>query len=213
MGKLGSKEIFLILIVINFLLYYLGYICVVNPIRNKGKEYSEEIVNLQADYDQKQTTVAGIPQLEQDIEDLKATKKEKLDASYPDGYSEDVQMFAYELTKAKSLNLTEFGITQNPIVNRNEDGEDVPTGVTSNNITIAVSGTYDNILSFISDMETRNAGAKLTSLDWTTRDGNYQATINYLMLTVEKGEDIKDDTFSKNETKFAVEGNDSKLFK
>jgi Tfp pilus assembly protein PilO len=212
MNKLGSKEIFLILVIGNLLLYYLAYVCVISPIRNKGKEYSDEMAMVQAEYDEKKQTVDSIPQLEEDIKNLQSNKDEKLAASYPKGYAEDVQMFMTKQIEARSLTMTDVPtIKQNAITQKDADGEDVPTKISNNTISVNVSGTYKNAMDFLNEMETRNKGAKLTSLSLNVEGADsYKVEAEYLMLTVDKGDD-KDNTFSKNTTAFTPKGNDSTI--
>jgi Tfp pilus assembly protein PilO len=211
MNKLGSKEIFLILVIINFLLYYLAYMCIIKPIAKTGSGYSEEIEVAQADYDQKKETVDGIPQLDADIQNLENDKAQKLADAYPKGYAEDVQLFMTKLISDKQLTLINVPqVTSKPVTEKNSDGEEVATKVTNNNITVSISGSYKTITEFLETMEQKNKGAKLTSYKLEVKEGVCEATANYLMLTVDKGND-KDNTFSKNTTDFLTAGQDPEM--
>lgn len=195
MNKLGSKEIFLILVIINFLLYYLAYMCVISPMRKKGAEYKEQIVALQTQYDEQKAIVDSKDQYIADIENLKQEKEVLFTESFPDAETESLHAYMVKLAQESGVVISNINLTQEiATVKDEESGEDVPTGLKNNDISVSVDGSYTNIIKFITDMESAKKTSLLTSFSLTGPASGMQSAITYSLMTVDKGEEIVDPT-------------------
>lgn len=196
MNKLGSKEIFLILVIINFLLYYLAYMCVISPMRNTGKEYKEQITTLQKQYDEQKAIVDSKDQYIATIEQLKQDKETLFTESFPDTETENIHAFMVDRAKASNIVIDSINISQDVATVKDEQtGEKVPTGLKTNTINVSITGSYANIIKLITDMENVKKTSLLTSFSLAGDPANMTTSINYSLLTVDKGEDIVDPTF------------------
>ncbi|GEM_PF-3282342 len=211
MNKLGSKEIFLILVIINFLLYYLAYMCVISPLRNKGSEYKEQITTLQQQYDEQKTIVDSKDQYIATIEQLKTDKETLFTESFPDAETESIHAYMVDRAKASGIVIDNINISQNvATVNDEATGEKIPTGLKTNTISVGVTGSYSNIIKLITDMENVQKTSLLTSLSLSGEPSVMTTTLNYSLMTVDKGEEIVDPTFDHN---FGQAMGDTVLFK
>lgn len=196
MNKLGSKEIFLILVVINFLLYYLAYMCVISPLRNTGKEYKEQITTLQQQYDEQKAIVDSKDQYIATIDQLKKDKETLFTESFPDAETENIHAYMVDRAKACSIVINSITIGQDvATVADPQTGEQVPTGLKNNTINVSVTGSYANIIKLITDMENVKKTSLLTSFSLAGNPASMTTSLNYSLLTVDKGEDIVDPTF------------------
>lgn len=211
MNKLGSKEIFLILIIINFLLYYLAYMCVISPIRNKGNEYKEQVVTLEQQYAEQKKIVDSKDQYIETIETLKQDKQTLFNESFPDAETENLH--AYMVDKAKKSGIIIDSINLNQKISTVKDegtGEEIPTGLKNNTISISITGSYANVIKFITDIENVNKTSLLTGFTISGDSTGMKSSINYSLMTVDKGEDIVDPTLDHN---FGQAMGDTMLFK
>lgn len=196
MNKLGSKEIFLILVVINFLLYYLAYMCVISPLRNTGKGYQEQITTLQQQYDEQKAIVDSKDQYIATIEQLKKDKETLFTESFPDAETENIHAYMVDRAKACSIVINTISISQDvATVADPQTGEQVPTGLKNNTINVSITGSYANIIKLITDMENVKKTSLLTSFSLAGDPASMTTSLNYSLLTVDKGEDIVDPTF------------------
>lgn len=195
MNKLGSKEIFLILVIINFLLYYLAYMCVISPMRKAGNEYKEQIVTLQTQYDEQKAIVDSKDQYIADIENLKKEKETLFTESYPDAETESLHAYMVKLAKESGVVIKNISLAQDVATVKDEaTGEEVKTGLKNNNITVSIDGSYTNIIKFITDIENVKKTSLLTSFSLSGPSAGMQSSLTYSLMTVDKGEEIVDPT-------------------
>lgn len=195
MSKLGSKEIFLILIIINFLLYYLAYMCVISPLRTKGGEYKTQVDTLQTQYDDQLNTVNSKDQYLTTIETLKAEKQTLFNESFPDAETENLHAYMTTISQATGVVIDSINLSQEVATVTNEEtGETVETGLKNNTISVSLIGSYDGIVNFVRSIENVKKTSLLTSFNLSGSAGAMNSTLNYEFLTVDKGEDIVDNT-------------------
>jgi Tfp pilus assembly protein PilO len=194
MNKLGSKEIFLILVIINFLLYYIAYMCVVSPLGSKSKSYSEEIASLQEEYDADMEIVNSKDQYIATIDSLKKDKETLFNNSFPDAETETLHAYMVDKAKESGVVISNISLSQKIATIKDDDGNPVATGLRDNNISVSISGSYANIIKFITDIENVKKTSLLTSLSFSGTTGDMKSSINYYLMTVDKGDDINDPT-------------------
>lgn len=199
MNKLGSKEIFLILIIINFLLYYMAYMIVVSPMRKSSQELSDQIGTLQAQYDEQKSIVDQKESYIQQIDSLKAEKAELFANSFPDAETENIHAYLVDRAKESGIAINTVNLSQSVKKTRDEEtGEEIPTGLKTNDISAEVTGSYTNIIKLITDIEGAKKTSLLTSLDLQGNPAQMTTSLNYTFLTVDKGDEIQDNTFDHN---------------
>ena len=208
MNKLGAKEIFLILIVINFLLYYMAYMLVVSPMWNKSKEYDTQITDLTAKYEEDKSVVDSKDTYISTIETLKADKQTLFDTSFPDADTEDLHAYLVSKATAESIEIQNISLNQTIETAQDEAGNKIPTGLKNNTITLTVNGAYANVIKLLTDIQNVQKTSLLTSL--TLTPGGQGTNIGYTFLTVDKGEDIVDTTLDHQ---FGQPLGDTVLFK
>ena len=194
MSKLGSREIFLILIVINFLLYYLAYMCVISPLMSKGREYKDTVATLSTQYEQQLETVNSKDQYLATIENLKAQKQTLFNESFPDAETENLHAYMTSMAQRTNVRIDGISLEQEVSTITNEDDEEIETGLKDNTISVSLTGSYESIINFISDIENVKKTSRLTSFSLSSGEGMMQASLNYDFLTVDKGDDIVDNT-------------------
>ncbi len=196
MNKLGSKEIFLILIIVNFLLYYLAYMCVISPLRTKGEEYQAEITTLETRYNEEKSIVDSKDQYIATIETLKSQKQTLFTNSFPDAETESLHAYMVERAQASNIVINSISLSQDISTVINEQTkEETPTGLRTNTINVNVVGSYANIINLITDIESVKKTSLLTGLGLSGDPTNMSTTINYELLTVDKGDEIDDPIF------------------
>lgn len=210
MSKLGSREIFLILIVINFLLYYLAYMCVISPLMSKGSEYKATADSLNVQYQDQLNTVNSKDQYLATIETLKAEKQTLFNESFPDAETENLHAYMTTISQATGVTIDSINLTQDAATVTNEEtGETTETGLKNNTISVTITGTYDGIINFVRSIENVKKTSLLTSFNINTGTGGMTSALNYEFLTVDKGDDIVDTTLDHT---FNQGAGDTRLF-
>ncbi len=211
MSKLGSKEIFLILIVINFLLYYLAYMCVISPLRTKGGEYKTTAETLQTQYDDQLNTVNSKDQYLATIETLKAEKQTLFNESFPDAETENLHAYMTSISQSTGVSIDSINLSQEVATVTDEaTGETVETGLKNNTISVSLTGSYDSIVNFVRNIENVKKTSLLTSFNISLgQEGTMTSSLNYEFLTVDKGDDIVDTTLDHT---FNQGAGDTRLF-
>lgn len=210
MDKLGSKELFLILLIINFLLYYFAYMLGVGPLKNQIVSASEKKEQLTIEYQEKKETVDKKPEFEQNIKDLKAQKKELFQTGFPNTDPEYLHAFVVNESKATNITLNNVSIAQAPRTSQNSAGETVETGIMDNTITMSTVTSYANIANFLKIIEDLQRTSILTNLSLSGTAGEMSASMSYNFLSADKGEDINDTVFDHT---FSQGAGNSTLFK
>lgn len=210
MSKLGSREIFLILIIINFLLYYLAYMCVISPLMKKGDEYKATVDTLTTQYEDQLNTVNSKDQYLATIETLKAEKQTLFNESFPDAETENLHAYMTTISQATGVAIDSINLSQETATVTNEEtGEVTETGLKNNTISVNLTGTYDGIINFVRSIENVKKTSLLTSFNLSAGTGGMASTLNYEFLTVDKGEDIVDTTLDHT---FNPGAGDTRLF-
>ena len=195
MSKLGAKERWLILGIINFLLYYTLYMVGIAPIKENIANNKTEIATLQEQYDNDLQTINSKSQYEETINTLTAEKAKEFASSFPDAESENIYVYMVDGIKNNKLTMSNVSVSQEVMtVNDENTGEEVSTGLKNNNISLSLTGDYVNIINFIKNIENLEKTSLLTSLT-LNQNVPMNATLNYTFLTVDKGESDTDSTF------------------
>ncbi len=210
MSKLGSKELFLILIIINFLLYYCLYMMGVGPLKTKISTLSADKETLTAEYQEKQTIVDSKPQYEQNIKDLTVQKAELFQTGFPNTDPEYLHAIMVQQAGISGISMTNISINQAPRESTNSAGETVETGIMDNTLTIATTASYANIAKFLEDIESLQRTSILTSLNLSGTAAEMSASMAYNFLSADKGESINDAIFDHE---FSHGAGNSTLFK
>ncbi len=208
MSKLGNKETILILVVINFMCYYLLFMMGVNPIKATIQENKTQIETLQAEYDEKKEIVDSEQQYRDDIERLKAEKVELFATGFPNTNPESLHAFMNKELQANSVTISNINIAQAPR-KVNADGGERETGIFDNTITIVATGGYSNVTKFIETVENLEKTSLLTSLSLSGNAAEMQTNIQYSFLSADKTE-TPDDIFDHQ---FGQAAGNSALFK
>jgi hypothetical protein len=194
MSKLGNKEVILILIVINFMLYYLLVMIAISPIKSSISNNKAEIQSLQADYDAKKEIVDSEQTYITTIETLKATKTDLFATGFPNTNPENLHAFMEKETQANSVPIQNISITQAPRVAVNANGGDVETGIMDNTLTLTVQGSYANVIKLLQSIEDVQKTSLLTSLNLGGSASDMTVNMGYSFLSADKT-DIPDDVF------------------
>ena len=200
MGKLGNKEVILILVVINFLLYYLLFMMVINPTKNKIKSNNENIETLQAEYDEKKAIVDSEQSYIDNIEKLKVEKAELFTKGFPNTDPENLHAFMVKETAANSITINSINISQASRNAADAEGGQHTTGIMDNTLAVSIEGSYANIVKLIGTMEEINKTSLLTSLSLSGDPTKMTTTLNYSFLSADKSDNpdnIFDYTFNK----------------
>ncbi len=208
MNKLGAKEIFLILIVINFLLYYMAYMLVVSPMWSKSKEYDTQITDLTAKYEEDKSVVDSKDTYISTIDTLKADKQTLFESSFPDADTENIHAYIVDKAKETSVTIQNISMSQDIKTAQGENGEKVPTGLKNDTINLTIDGSYANTIKFITDIQNVQKTSLLTAI--TLSPSGKGNSLIYSILTVDKGEDIVDTTLDHQ---FGQPLGDTVLFK
>lgn len=200
MGKLGNKEVILILVVINFLLYYLLFMMVINPTKNKIKSNNENIATLQTEYDEKKAIVDSEQSYIDNIEKLKVEKSELFTKGFPNTDPEYLHAFMVKETAANSISINNITISQAARNAADTSGEQHVTGILDNTLSVGIEGSYANIVKLIGTMEELNKTSLLTSISLSGDPAKMTTTLNYSFLSADKSDNpdnIFDYTFNK----------------
>ena len=187
MAKLGNKEVILILVVINFMLYYMLWFIGISPLKNSIKENNEQIVALTAEYEDKKSIVDSEDTYKKNIEDLTAQKQELFVTGFPNTNPENLHAFMVKEAEANHITISSIGIAQTPRMAVGSDGE-AKTGITDNTLTLSVSGTYADIIKLIGSIEEIQKTSILTSCNLGGDVGGMSSSLNYSFLSADKDE-------------------------
>lgn len=210
MSKLGSKELLLILLIINFLMYYFAYMLAVGPLKNEISTLKTQSIELQQERDEKQATVDKKPEYEQNIKDLTEQKKTLFQTGFPNTDPEFLHAFMVDQSKAANIQIDNISIAQAPRTSVNSAGETVETGIMDNTITISTVAPYNSIAKLLDDIEKMQRTSILTSLNISGTAGSMSSNMSYNFLSADKGEDINDTVFNHT---FSQGAGNSTLFK
>ncbi|MBR6400087.1 MAG: type 4a pilus biogenesis protein PilO [Firmicutes bacterium] len=205
MNKLGNKEVILILIVINFMLYYMLYFIGISPLKNSINNNKADIATLQEEYDEKKAIVDSEETYKQSIERLKAEKVELFATGFPNTNAESLHAFINKEATASNINISSINITQAPRL-ANGDQE---TGIMDNNISVSATGSYASITKLLSSIEEVQKTSLLTGLSLSGAASDMQTQLQYSFLSADK-EDIPDDVFDHT---FGQPAGNTTLFK
>lgn len=201
MNKMGNKEVILILIVINFLCYYLLFMMGVKPIKAKIEENKETIISLQNEYEEKKAIVDSRQDYIDAIERLTAEKAELFATGFPNTNPESLHAFMNKELTANQVTISNISINQEPRLVMNAEGENRETGIYDNTITITATGAYSNITKFIESVENLEKTSLLTSFMLNGESAsNMEANLSYSFLSADKTEtpdDVFDHTFGQ----------------
>lgn len=209
MNKLGTTERLLILGIINFLLYYALFMVGINPIWNKISEDKVVLQDLQTQYDENLNTINSKSTYEATIVSLTEERADLFQNSFPDAETENIYAYMVKLAKSSQLNIASVNIAQDVQVITDENGLETPTGLKNNNITVNLSGSYNNIMGYVKNIEDVKKTSLLTALTLSPGDGGMSSTLNYTFLTTDKGEEDTDSIFDYN---FSQATGNSQLF-
>jgi hypothetical protein len=185
--------------------------CVISPLRTTGKGYKEQVVSLEQQYNEQKQIVDSKDQYIATINELKEKKQTLFTESFPDAEAEYLHAYMVEREKESSIVINNISIAQTAAtVHNDETGEEEPTGLKTNTITVGVTGSYANIIKLITDIENVRKTSLLTSLNLAGDPASMTTTLNYTFMTVDKGEDIVDPTFDHT---FGQGVGDTVLFK
>jgi len=187
MNKLGNKEVILILIVINFMLYYLLYFIGISPLKNSIESNKSEIATLQEEYDEKKAIVDSEDDYKQAIERLTAEKKELFETGFPNTNPENLHAFMVKEADANHITIENINITQEPRM-ANGEGGDVVSGILDNTLSLTVEGSYADITKLIASIEDVQKTSILTSLSLGGDVSKMNASLNYSFLSADKDE-------------------------
>lgn len=211
MSKLGSKELFLILVIINVVLYYFTYMIAVGPLKNQISTAKEQKVTLTQQRDERQEQIDQKPQIKDNIKNLKDEKAELFKSGFPSTDAEYIHAFLVDETKAANMKMNSISIAQAPRMSTNAAGQEVETGIMDNTITIMANSTYSNIATLLKEVEGLDKTSILTRLNLSGTAAEMVATMDYNFLSADKGEDRSDTTFDHEFAKGVGDAN--KLFK
>ena len=187
MGKLGNKEVLLILVVINFMLYYMMFFIGVNPLKKSIKENREQIAAAQAEYDEKKAIVDSEETYKTSIETLKAEKVELFQSGFPNTNPENIHAFMVKEAADNHITINSISINQQPRMASGAEGE-AETGILDNTLSLNITGTYADITKFIAAIEDVQKTSILTSFSLSGEVGTMSSSINYDFLSADKEE-------------------------
>lgn len=205
MKNLGNKEVILILIVINFMLYYLLYFIGISPLKNSINSNRDAIAQLQAEYDEKKAIVDSEETYKQTIETLKAEKAELFQTGFPNTNPENLHAFMVKEAADNHITISNIAINQAP---RMANG-DQATGILDNTISVSATGSYTDIIKLATAIEDVQKTSILTSLSLGGESSNMSATFAYDFLSADK-EEGTDEIFAHD---FGQAAGNTALFK
>lgn len=208
MGKLGNKEVLLILVVINFMLYYMMVFIAVNPLKSSIKENNEQITALQKEYDEKKAIVDSEETYKQTIETLKKEKAELFQKGFPNTNPENLHAFMVKEADANKITIGSISINQSPRMAKS-DGNKETTGILDNKLNLSIKGSYPDITNFIKSIESTEKTSLLTSFSLSGEYDAMSSSISYDFLSADK-EEGADDIFDH---KFGQAAKNDALFK
>ncbi len=200
MAKLGNKEVILILVVINFMLYYMLWFIGISPLKSSISENKEQITALQAEYDDKKAIVDSEDTYKKNIEDLTAQKAELFQSGFPNTNPENLHAFMVKEAEANHITIGNISITQSPRMAAGSDGT-AKTGILDNTLNLSITGSYADITKFISTIEQIQKTSILSSFSLGGTDiAQMTSSMNYSFLSADKEEGsdtIFDHTFGQ----------------
>ena len=208
MNKLGNKEVILILLVINFMLYYLMVMIGVTPLKNSIKSNNAAIETLQAEYDEKKAIVDKEDDYKADIVRLTDEKAVLFQTGFPNTEAESLHAFINKEATNSSISINNISISQSARMANGEDGQQ-ETGIMDNKITVDCIGSYANVISLLETIEKMQRTSILTSLDLGGEAANMSITMQYSFLSADKT-DIDDTVFDHT---FGQSAGNTTLFK
>ncbi len=209
MSKLGNKEILLILVVINFMLYYLMFFIGVNPLKNSIKENREQIAAEQTEYDEKKAIVDSEDTYKKSIETLTVEKAELFKTGFPNANPENLHAFMVKEAGDHNIAIDNITIGQAPRM-ASAEGVETETGILDNTFTLNINGSYADITKFIAAIEDIQKTSILTSLSFTGSDiSKMSSSLTYDFLSADK-EEGSDTIFDH---KFGQAAGNTALFK
>lgn len=195
MAKMSSKEVLMILVVVNILLYYMLYSYAVKPAIETHKENAAQIEEIKEEYEDRVKEVEAEKEYLATIADETTRRETELFANvYPEAENEVIHKFMYNYATKNSLKLSSINLSGESkkktkgAVNKYEDF------FRSTVVTMQVDGAYANIMKFVKEIEELNRSAALTGLNISATESGHTATVTYKMMTVNKGE-VKDEIF------------------
>ena len=208
MGKLGNKEVILILVVINFMLYYMMVFIAVNPLKSSIKENNEQIEALQKEYDDKKAIVDSEETYKQTIETLKAEKAKLFESGFPNTNPENLHAFMVKEAEANHITIGSISINQAPRKATSNNGQE-ETGILDNKLNLSIKGSYLDIINLIKSVEGEERTSLLTSFSLNGEKEEMSSSLSYDFLSADK-EDNTDPIFDHQ---FGQSVGDKKLFR
>ena len=179
MNKLGSKEIFLILIIINFLLYYLAFMFVINPIRKNTEELETQIEQRDSERATLQQQKDDIDNIGGNIENAKKRRSESLITTFKAAGAEGISLELEKYAAASGVVIESCSIDESVVSqSEGEDGEALDTEVKRSTVNLTITGIDANIVNFVSRVESVGNDTLLTNMSLMSNPNTPELTSN-----------------------------------
>lgn len=195
MGKLSPKETFIVVIVVNILVYVLGYQLLSGIFTPVIENATADREAAYAENEQLTADIAANEGYLSQIATLTEERKSLFGECFPSSETEIIHKFINEKAKASGLGLSSATIDEKVDVNISEDGNEIVSPYMMNTVEFAGEGSYDQIINFLTDIEELNRTSAVRGLSIEPEEGG-EMSVNakYEFFCVDK-EDDKDKIF------------------
>lgn len=203
MNKLNPKEMFMVIVLVNVVVYYLGYLIIATPLLKVNSVISTQYQEAKNENAKIKEEIAQNEEYVKQITLAENSRAEYYDHSYPYAREEIIHEFISEKLKAHGLVLTSIKVEEEVDDNAqttattNEDGsvaQPVESIFKSYVIDVNYVGNFKNTKEFLTDIESLDKTAAVTKLDIGKSESGAATNVTFNMVTVDKGDQNEKDT-------------------
>lgn len=197
MGNLSNREIFLIILLLNFLLYYVAFQFIAVPLLDYKKTCELNYENARAENQKIIYEMSMRDNYKMQIEDYKKERLELYTKVYPKAETETLHKFMARVENNNNISIQKIQIISSQDSTVNEDGVEIQSILKNNIINMSINANYTNVIDFMEEIENINKTSAVTALSMNGLKENLNVNIVYNICTV--NEDTQDTIFEFNE--------------
>jgi Tfp pilus assembly protein PilO len=194
MSKLNPKEVFMVVLVVNILCYYLGFILLVNPLIKIHKSQRETMAEVMAENERVKAEVAANDGYLADIATCRSDRKKIYENCFPEAQAETIHKFFNDKSVKTGNSVTSISIATTSKTSTSETGQEVESIFKDNTVTFVLAGNYKSFIDFLTELENLKRTSFLTTVNISGSGETMSMSGNIDVYTVKK--DVEDKIFN-----------------
>lgn len=192
-NKLSPRDAFMIVVLMNVIMYYLGYQFIVSPLLNRYMDFDVKLQEVQLEHDNIMLEISKNQEYLQQITKLLEERRSLYEVCFPKAETEVVHKFMNEMSKKAQVSINSIKIDPKKEMATTESGEEIESIFKNNEVTLSISGSYKNLVDFMTDIESLKRSSAVNEISVNNSNNGTSSIVTINMLTVEK--DVEDEIF------------------